>query len=107
MTVTPPEKRQIRPCSACAFFVFTSDTGEGRCNLGKDEKPGSDERRWELSEISDFIHWPCMYNLTPEEIEVSVDSWVKSLVNESLRFRTSVQTRRSISTNRRKGNRKY
>lgn len=75
--------------------------------MGKDEKPGAQLRRWELSESSDFIHWPCMYNLTTEEIEVSADSWVKSLVNESLRYRTSVQTRRSINSSRKKRNRKF
>jgi hypothetical protein len=106
MVVTPPDDRQIRSCSVCAFFVFLTNAGLGRCNLAKDEKEGSDRRRWELDELSDLIRWPCMYNLTPEEIEVSVDSWVKSLVHESLRFRTSVQTRRSISMNRRKGNRR-
>ncbi|NLV26425.1 MAG: hypothetical protein GXY48_04565 [Methanomicrobiales archaeon] len=106
MSITPPEERQIRPCSACAFFVFISDSGEGRCNLARDTKPDNDLKRWELTELSDFIHWPCMYNLTTEEIEVSVDSWVKSLVNESLRFRTSVQSRRSISSNRRTRGRK-
>ncbi len=106
MIVTPPEKRQIRPCSVCAFFVLISDGDAGRCNLGKDEREGTERRRWELDEFSDLIRWPCMYNLTPEEIEVSVDSWVKSLVNESLRFRTSVQTRRSMTSTRRKGNRK-
>jgi hypothetical protein len=106
MVVTPTEHRQTRPCSVCAFFVLTTDTGIGRCNLGKDEKAGFDLRRWQLEELSALIRWPCMYNLTPDEIEVSMDSWVKSLVNESLRFRTSVQTRRSITSGRRKGNRK-
>ena len=106
MVTTPPEKRQIRPCSVCAFFVLTTDSGLGRCNLGKEEKQGAPYRRWEIDELADLLRWPCMYNLTPEEIEVSMDSWVKSLVHESLRFRTSVQTRRSISSGRRKGNRK-
>lgn len=107
MDITPQEERQIRPCSVCAFFVYMTNTGEGRCNLGKDEKPGMESLRWELTELSDFLHWPCMFNLTPEEIEVSVDSWIKSLVNESLRFRTSAHTRRSITSNRKTRKRRY
>ncbi|PWR74979.1 hypothetical protein ACKUB1_16680 [Methanospirillum stamsii] len=107
MSITPAEERQIRPCSVCAFFVYTTNCGEGRCNLAKDEREDYESRRWELSELSDLIRWPCMFNLTPEEIEVSVDSWVKSLVNESLRFRTSVQSRRSMTSNRRTKGRKF
>lgn len=106
MVVTPSAQRQTRSCSVCAFFVLTTNTGLGRCNLDKDEKVDFEHRRWELEELSELIRWPCMYNLTPEEVEMSMDSWVKNLVNESLRFRTSVQTRRSITSGRRKGKRK-
>lgn len=107
MTVIPAEQRQIRPCSVCAFFVYISNTGEGRCNLAKDEKAGLDTLRWEIEDLSGLLHWPCIYNLTTEEVEESVDSWVKSLVNESLRFRTSAHTRRNITANRKNKNKRY
>jgi hypothetical protein len=107
MELPPVEIRQVRPCSICAFYVHLSDSLDGICTLNKGDKKGYNYPRWEEEEESSLIARTCWYNITPEEIEGSVDPWVKSIVNESLRFYNSPHIRREITGGRRrKGRRK-
>lgn len=100
MELPPVEVRQVRPCSICAFYVHLSDSLDGICTMNKGEKKGHKYPRWEEDE-SNLIGRICWYNITPEEIEGSADPWVKSIVNESLRFYNSAHTRREITGGRR------
>lgn len=97
----PVEIRQVRPCSVCAFFVHVSDTQEGRCTLNKGEKKRFHGSRWSVEEGDRLASWPCWYNITPEELETTNDPWIKSIVNESLRFFNSAHDRRDIIGSRR------
>lgn len=101
MELPPVEIRQVRPCSVCAFFVHISDTQEGRCNLNKGEKKRFPYPRWDIEELDRLTAWPCWFNIIPEEIEGSTDPWIKSIVNESLRFYNSAHSRRDIIASRR------
>jgi|GEM_PF-986075 len=106
MDLPPVEVRQIRPCSVCAFFVHVSDSQEGICTLNKGERRGTDYPRWERDDMEHLISWTCWYNIIPEEIEGSENPWVKSIVNESLRFFNSAHTRREIVGGRKKRGRR-
>jgi len=107
MDLPPVEIRQFRPCSVCAFYVHISDTQEAICTLNKGEKKGHPAPRWESDDPSYLLSWTCWFNITPEEIEGTDDPWVKSIVNESLRFFNSPHNRREITGSRRnRGRRK-
>jgi hypothetical protein len=106
MDLPSVEVRQVRPCSVCAFFVHVSDLQEGICTLNKGERKGSAYPRWELEDQNHITDWNCWYNISPEEIEGSENPWVKSIVNESLRFFNSAHTRRDITEGRRKKGRR-
>ena len=101
MDLPPVEIRQFRPCSVCAFFVYVSDTQDGICTLNKGVKKGHSSPRWESDDPVHLTAWTCWFNITPEEIEGSQDPWVKSIVNESLRYFNSAHTRRDITGGRR------
>jgi hypothetical protein len=83
-----------------------SDSQDGICTLNKGERKGSDYPRWELEDLAHLTTWNCWYNIVPEEIEGSENPWVKSIVNESLRFFNSAHTRREITGGRRKKGRR-
>jgi hypothetical protein len=107
MDLPPVEIRQVRPCTVCAFFVHISDTREAICTLNKAEKKGHAAPRWRIEDPAYPTTWICWFNITPEEIEGTDNPWVKSIVNESLRFYNSAHSRREITRSRRsKGRRK-
>jgi hypothetical protein len=106
MKLPPVEIRQVRPCSICAFFVHLSDSLDGICTVNKGEKKGQRCPRWEQEDPASLNAWTCWYNITTEEIEGSEDPWVKSIVNESLRFYNSAHSRREITGGRKMRNRR-
>ena len=101
MELPSVEIRQIRPCSVCAFFVHISENQDGICTLNKGVKKGQNTPRWESEDAFSLTARPCWFNITLEEIEGSADPWIKSIVNESLRFYNSAHTRREITGGRR------
>jgi hypothetical protein len=101
MILPSVEIRQIRPCSVCAFFVHVTESQDGICTLNKGERKGDSHPRWENEDPFFLTTRTCWYNITPEEIEGTSDPWVKSIVNESLRFYNSAHSRREITGGRR------
>ncbi len=103
MTIAPIEERQVRPCIDCAFFVYLTNDQVGRCNLWKGERKGTSHPRWEIEDETYLPTWPCSYHVTPHEIETSPDDpWVRSVIQESLRFYNSAHRRRDITESSRK-----